>query len=111
MCILAHGEPPFAEAQAAHNCGNPWCVSPRHLRWATGADNQADKEFHDTLPFGERHWNAKVTSEQAIAIFHDERLWATIAEAHGVSVGIVGHIKQGNTWSHATGYYGLREAS
>jgi hypothetical protein len=110
MCIFAHGDPPFDGAEAAHKCGNPWCVAPLHLRWSTPAENGADKSLHGTLPIGEKHWQAKITSEQAVAIFKDDRLWTEIAKAHDVSLGIVGHIKQGNTWSHATGYYGRRAA-
>src|SRR5258708_5289386 len=48
MCILAHGEPPTARHQAAHFCGAPSCVNPRHLRWATHTENQADRAVHGT---------------------------------------------------------------
>lgn len=48
MCIMAHGDPPFPKAEAAHSCGNGHmaCVNPRHLRWATRAENMADVKLH-----------------------------------------------------------------
>lgn len=48
MCIMAHGDPPFEGAQAAHWCGNASCVNPAHLRWATQKENEEDKYRHGT---------------------------------------------------------------
>lgn len=48
MCEMAHGEPPFSNAQAAHWCGDASCVNPRHLRWATPKENEQDKYRHGT---------------------------------------------------------------
>ena len=51
MCVLAHGEPPSPEHEAAHSCGNGHlgCVNPRHLRWATPTENASDKSLHRTV--------------------------------------------------------------
>lgn len=38
---------------AAHSCGNPECVNRKHLRWATRADNLADRQRHGTLVAGD----------------------------------------------------------
>lgn len=48
MCKMAHGEPPSPDLQAAHSCGVRACVNPKHLRWATQAENEADKIIHGT---------------------------------------------------------------
>lgn len=45
VCILVHGEPPIANLEAAHSCGNGsgGCVNPSHLSWKTRQENEADK--------------------------------------------------------------------
>src|SRR5690242_7424471 len=50
MCRLAHGQPPTATHQAAHNCGNGRlaCVNPVHLSWKTNSENQKDRRRHGT---------------------------------------------------------------
>lgn len=48
ICILAHGQPPFEDAIAAHSCGNGHngCVNPKHLSWATTKENAIDRSLH-----------------------------------------------------------------
>lgn len=55
VCCRAHGPAPTPQHEAAHSCGNGHlgCVNPRHLRWATRAENEADKIIHGTLRRGE----------------------------------------------------------
>lgn len=49
-CEALHGPPPTQKHEAAHNCGKGHlgCCNPHHLRWATRAENQADRKIHGT---------------------------------------------------------------
>jgi hypothetical protein len=102
MCILAHGEPPFEGAQAAHSCGkgHEGCVNPQHLSWKTAKANTADKYDHGTILRGEANPLAKLTDEQVIAIRADMRSLQTVADDYGVTISAVEAIQKGNTWTH-----------
>lgn len=70
VCLLAHGEPPSPIHLAAHSCGkgHEGCVNPRHLRWATPAENQADRQRHGTAMAGIRNPKSRLTVEDVLAI-------------------------------------------
>lgn len=53
VCMKVHGQPPDADYEAAHECGNGHvgCVNPNHLTWKTRAMNVADKAYHRSMPF------------------------------------------------------------
>lgn len=67
ICRLKHGEPERGKI-AAHRCGNPSCINPNHLRWATYAENDADKLIHDTHIRGERNHESKLTRHDVTAM-------------------------------------------
>lgn len=62
VCLAAHGNPPSPDFDAAHSCHNRLCCNPRHLRWATKAENQADRFAAGTASIGERNHFAKLTA-------------------------------------------------
>lgn len=47
VCLVVHGPAPH-KREAAHRCGNASCVNPKHIYWATSADNKADMVRHGT---------------------------------------------------------------
>lgn len=92
------GERP-AGKQAAHSCGKTLCINPRHLRWATPQENEADKRQHGTDPRGERNGMALLTDEQVSEI---RSLYAAggmtqtvLAEMYGTTQGQISRLIAG----------------
>ena len=102
MCSLAHGEAPFAGAYSVHSCGNGHlgCVNPRHLRWATPAENSADSKLHGTFALGEKNGLAKLDRDKVIAIRADSRSLRAIARDYAVAYTTVEAIKSRRSWAH-----------
>lgn len=68
VCQLAHGERPSDRHVAAHNCGNPACVNPHHIRWATQAANMKDMIVHGTVRRGDNHRSVKLSDHEVSEI-------------------------------------------
>lgn len=100
MCKMAHGEPPSPKRHAAHKCGKRLCVNPRHLYWATAAQNAADKLAHGTHLRGSSVGNSKLTESEVLAIksLIPTMLQRDIAARFGVSRRMISAIKQGKRW-------------
>lgn len=45
VCAMHNGPRPTG-LHAAHRCGVKACMNYRHIRWATPAENEADKVLH-----------------------------------------------------------------
>ena len=104
MCTLVHGDPPSPRHEAAHSCGNGHlgCVNPRHLRWATPEENQADKLLHGTHNRGERSGSARLKERQVHAIrkmLASGHKRAEIARRFGVTDGCIKGIAYRKTWA------------
>ena len=100
MCIATHGLPKSDLLHTAHNCGNPCCVNPNHLRWATAKENMADKKIHGTNNNGSKHGLAKLTESQAKEIKYSTGPLAVAAKKYGVSCPTISEIRNGKRWSH-----------
>ena len=103
MCIMAHGEPPFEGAEAAHSCGQgrQACMHQGHLRWATQAENLADRIAHGTTGVGEKNAQARLTWEQVRIIRQraaNGEFHGVIANDYGVNRSSVSQIVRGVTW-------------
>lgn len=102
VCEAVHGPAPSAEHEAAHSCGrgHDGCVSPLHLRWATGAENQADRLAHGTASLGTKHPRAKLT-EADVRLIRAQAGSMTnteLAAAFGVTKQNITSILKGSTW-------------
>lgn len=100
MCILAHGDAPTESHQAAHSCGNPECVNPRHLRWATPKENCADKYTHGTHIFGEASGKTPLSEDDVRAIRSAPPDLVALVQRYGVSKGCISKIRSGKRWPH-----------
>lgn len=100
MCRLAHGEPFLIWRHAAHECGNPSCVNPNHLRWATHAENMADRERHGTINRGERNGKTKLTADDVRAIRAAPPNYAPLMEKYGMSRHGISKIRGRKRWAH-----------
>jgi hypothetical protein len=105
MCWEAHGEPPTAKHEAAHSCGRGHlgCVNPKHLRWATTKENQADRIIHGTDCRGEKSPHAVLKSEDVICIRQIYRRGALsyvdLAGTYGVHPSTIRRAVIGESWS------------
>lgn len=131
LVLLAHvGPPPSPTHQGAHGDGDRSNNTLGNLRWATGAENNADKHKHGTMARGERHGskthpervargercgahthperrprgerNGKTTITEADvrAIRTDPRSLRKLAAHYGLTYGTVGKIRRRETWNH-----------
>lgn len=102
MCIAAHGAPPTEEHEAAHSCGNGHlgCMNPKHLRWATRKDNEADKQLHGTLRQGTKINTHKLTEDQVNYIRSRKGLQTgvSLAKEFGVTPTNISYILSGRYW-------------
>lgn len=103
MCTLANGAPPSANHVAAHSCGrgDVGCVSPKHLRWATYAENEADKIGHGTRLRGEAVPGAKLTEHDVREIrrMAGQAKQKDLADLYGVDQGNISAIQRRKTWA------------
>jgi hypothetical protein len=104
VCAAFHGPPPTARHTAAHWDNN--CQNNRegNLRWATQAENIADKVRHGTEQKGERHGGAKLVESQVLeirrAVDLGQETKVAIAKRYGVDRSTVYLIGARKNWQH-----------
>lgn len=103
ICEAINGPPPSPQHEAAHTCGrgDQGCVNGRHLRWATRAENEADKVFHGTSNRGERASSAKLTRDQVLEIrsLAGSMFNRTLGEMYGVTESTIRDIRSRKRWA------------
>lgn len=100
ICEKFRGAPSDPTIEAAHSCGNRRCVNRNHIRWATPAENQADRQTHGRDNRGERHGMSKLTLHEVTDIRNADGSHKDIAQQFGISRQTVGDIKGGRRWAH-----------
>lgn len=102
VCELINGPPPTLKHETAHSCGrgDAGCVHPCHIRWATHAENEADKKIHGTSPEGVRHGMAKLSEADVLAIRNSRESSSVVGEQYGVSSSMICRIRRRVNWKH-----------
>ena len=76
-----------------HNCDNPRCVNPLHLRIGTHQDNMNDAVIRKRFPYNDNHWNCKLSINDIELIKKDNRSTYKIALEYGVNQSTIYRIK------------------
>lgn len=104
VLLSFYGKPPFEGAICAHNDGNRRNNRASNLRWASVAENHADKRRHQTQLRGSEIFGAKLTEKDVPKIRERIRNGepnTAIAPDFGVSASTISLIKRNRIWTHA----------
>lgn len=103
VCEKVHGPAPSDQHYAAHNCGQGHlgCVAPRHVRWASPSENQADRVRHGTHCRGSAAPRVKLTIAQVreIRTLLGSQSSRALARRFNVSHRAIEMIKARKTWA------------
>lgn len=85
-----------------HNCDNPRCVNPAHLRQGTAKDNSEDMVARNRqcVRRGSRNTMAKLTEADVLDIRASPVGATELAKAYGVTHGAIILIRNRERWSH-----------
>lgn len=100
VCEAFHGPKPSHSHQVAHRDGDRTNARADNLRWATPAENEADKIEHGTAPRGEKHGGAKYSPKVIFAVREAKGTHQSIGRRFGIPRRYVGYIRSGDRWGH-----------
>lgn len=69
-----------------------------NLTWGTSKENAANRIRRGVLPYGEKHWNSKLTKKVVIAIRRSKLTAKAVGQKFGVAQGTVDGIRQRKQW-------------
>lgn len=102
VCEAWHGPRPDG-MEVAHRDNVKTNIHPNNLRWATHAENEADKIEHGTTLRGDRHHQAKLSADQVREIRLRRaagEMGISLAQLFGVTPQTVSRIVTGKNWGH-----------
>lgn len=99
VCTAFHGPRPDGHT-VAHNDGSRCNNAAANLRWASQADNLADRAGHGTAVIGETHGRSKLTKCDVAAIRASPSSQRQLARQFGVSKATIGKIQARLLWRH-----------
>jgi hypothetical protein len=89
-----------------HSCDNPICVNPEHLTIGTHQENMKDMVKKGRGSNGNKRGmdigSSKLTEEQVLSIYSDNRKNVIIAKEYNVSPNAISSIKRGISWDWLT---------
>lgn len=106
VCEAFHGPKPKIEYEVCHGNGIRNDNRADNLRWASRAENHADKKIHGTSANGTKHYGATLTEEQVMAarkLVAEGVPLVDVAKALRVPRGAIGDAARGRTWGHLPG--------
>ena len=87
-----------------HNCDNPGCCNPGHIRLGTLKENMQDAISRDRIAKGERQGNARLTHEQVreIRVKYNPRLYGydKLAKEYNVAKTTIRKVVDKVNWKH-----------
>lgn len=104
VCEMVHGQAADTRMVAAHSCGKGHlgCVNPKHIRWATHAENMADMSAFGNHTRGSRNVQAKLTDDDVREIrasYGTSASQAELAHRFSVSGATISRAANGLSWS------------
>jgi hypothetical protein len=102
VCEAAHGPPPDGRPFAIHSCGKGeiGCITKKHLRWGSRADNAKDAKDHGDVARGERNGFSRLKEDDVRAILaaSTNLTRRQISDKFGISYSHAGSIIRGDRW-------------
>lgn len=85
-----------------HNCNNPACINPAHLRPGTHKDNAEDRFFagHEPDRRGVKNGRSKLTDDLVREIRRSTENNSVLGRRLGVTNAMVSRIRLGDAWTH-----------
>lgn len=110
VCEVVNGQPTVGLV-AAHSCGQggQGCVNPKHMRWATHAENMAEASVHGAILIGEKSPNSKLTEKQVRKILSakGEASQRQLADEYCVDPSLISRIHAGAKWKHLSAVHNV----